>query len=245
MIDQLGVLVLAAGMSSRAANIAGGKPKPLLELDGMSVLERNLRWLEAEGVRSLWINLHYEADAIRNALGSGERLGMKISYVYEPELLGTAGAYKILEAHWGGTVLVVYGDSLVRFDLCPFVQTHRASGAVATVGLFDQSSHPNTSVAGGRVAMDSTGRISGFVEGADAAYSTLVNAGAYLLEPPVLAMIPDSTFYDFGKDLFPRMLENNLHLQGHVIDGYCLGIDTPESFALAQRLVHDGKVRLS
>ncbi len=75
--------------------------------------------------------------------------------------------------------------------------------------------------------------------------STLVNAGIYLLEPEVLELIPAQTFYDFARDLFPQMLAAGYHLQGYLIDGYCLGLDTPESFAKAMSLIESGKVKLT
>jgi len=75
--------------------------------------------------------------------------------------------------------------------------------------------------------------------------STLVNAAVYLLEPEVLKLIPKQTFYDFARDLFPKMLSAGYYLQGYLIDGYCLGLDTPESYAKATSLIESGNVKLA
>lgn len=247
-VNDLQVLVLAAGKSTRIQAVSQGLPKPLLQVQGQSILERNLRWLAQSGIQSVWINLHYKPEAVQSVIGTGEHLGLKVSYSLEPEILGTAGAFKHLQNQWHGTSLVLYGDSLVQFDLSEFLRVHQSSGAVTTIALFDQKTHPHTAIAGGRVVLDDRGKVKSFREMTvtEATIpSTLVNAGVYLLEPAVLEMIPPQTFYDFARDLFPQMLAAERHLQGYRIDGYCLGLDTPESFANAMSLIESGKVKLA
>jgi len=140
-------------------------------------------------------------------------------------------------------MLVVYGDSLVRFDLDALMRAHRSSGAEATIALFDRDRHPHTGIAGGRVRIDAKGRITAFVEGADAE-SGLVNAGVYAVEPSLLGLIPPDQLVDFGRDVFPAMLGQGRALQGWIMedDGYCLGLDTPESHAEGVRLLETGLV---
>jgi NDP-sugar pyrophosphorylase family protein len=247
-LNSLELLVLAAGKSTRIQPVSGGLPKPLLPVQGKSILERNLNWLANSGIQSLWINLHYQPEKIQQVIGTGEHLGLKVSYSLEPEILGTAGAYKNLEQQWQGTTLVVYGDSLVRFDLAKFLAAHKSSEAVATIALFDQNTHYHTAIAGGRVILNDSSKITGFFEmtGNEGSYpSTLVNAAVYLLEPEVLKLIPKQTFYDFARDLFPQMLSAGYYLQGHLIDGYCLGLDTPESYTKAMSLIESGNIKLA
>jgi len=245
-LQNLGVLVLAAGKSTRIQSISGGIPKPLLAVQGRSILERNLLWLGSAGIQAVWINLHYRPEEIRREIAEGQQLGLHVSYSLEPEILGTAGAYKKLQAYWQGTTLVVYGDSLVRFNLKAMLTEHRAAQAMATLALFDQNTHPHTAIAGGRVLMDDEHRITAFVETSEGELpqSTLVNAAVYLLEPAVLNLIPDQTFYDFARDLFPKMLADGYDMHGHLIEGYCLGLDTPDSYAKAMTLIESGSISL-
>ncbi|MBD3881920.1 nucleotidyltransferase family protein [Phormidium tenue FACHB-886] len=243
----MGVLVLAAGKSTRIQPISGGIPKPLLLVNERTILERNLSWLAQSGVESVWINLHYRPEAIQEAIGDGSQLGLRVSYSLEPEILGTAGAFKKLEPHWKGETLVVYGDSLVRFDLAKFRAAHRNSKADVTIALFDQNTHAHTAIAGGRVVMDDQNRITAFVEtgAGETPRSPLVNAAVYLIEPEILDLIPPETSFDFARDLFPQMLTEGYYLQGHLIDGYCLGLDTPESYTKAMSLIESGEVELA
>lgn len=241
-------LVLAAGLGSRIRDVAGGLPKPLMPFGGAPILAHNLRWLAASGVTRVWINLHYGADLIRAAIGDGSAFGLQVTFVYEPELLGTAGALGNIAAEITGPSLVVYGDSVVRFDLASLWARHRAMDAEATVALFDRDRHLNTGIAGGRVRVAADGTIADFVEGADAAaLSSLVNAGVYVVEPSLLDLIPAGRLVDFGRDVFPAMLAGGRTLAAHVIDadGVCLGLDTPESHAAGQRLLAEGRLVLA
>ena len=160
------------------------------------------------------------------------------------QFLGTAGAFKNLESRWTDTTLVVYGDNLMRFDLAAFETNHRASKAAATVALFDPSAHANTKIAGGLVALDDRGWVRSWAEGKASPGARYVNAGAYLLEPSVSQSI-GSGYRDFGAEVLPAQTARGT-LRGHVLEpsGYCLGLDTPESYHIAEELISRGQVVL-
>ena len=239
----MNALVLAAGKSTRIASASAGLPKPLLPIAGRPVVARTLEWLAASGIRDVWINLHYRADEIRAALSDGAAFGVRIQYAFEPEILGTAGAYRALTSRFGGTTLVVYGDNLMWFDLAAFVAAHQRLRSAATIALFDPDRHVNTGVAGGRVVMDAASRVTSFMEGAS--NTGLVNVGAYLLEPRIAESI-GAGFQDFGRDVFPGQLASG-GISGYLIDsaGYCLGLDTPESLRVAEHLISAKQVALA
>jgi mannose-1-phosphate guanylyltransferase len=230
-------LILAAGKGSRLGGSAEGVPKPLVRIGGTSPLEHNLAWVAPHASDGLWINLHEGADLIRARIGT-TAAGVPVSYSHEPELLGTAGAWKRLEAEWTAASLVIYGDNFMHFDLSALLSAHRHSGAVATIAIFDPATHANTGIGGGRVALHD-GRVSRFTEGAQ---TGLVNAGAYVLEPSLAHRIPDG-FADFGRDVLPGLAATG-ELAGHLVerDGYCLGLDTPELLAEARRMVQSREV---
>jgi mannose-1-phosphate guanylyltransferase len=228
----LKALVLAAGKGSRLAGAAGGVPKPLVDIGGTTPLEQNVRWIQALPLTAIWVNLHAGGTRIRARLGTSSN-GIPIHYSYEPELLGTAGAWKKLEREWSGTSLVVYGDNLMRFDLGSLLATHRAVGTAATVALFDPAVHRNTGIGGGRATLRG-GRITRFVEGGS---HGLVNAGCYFIEAAVAERLPVG-FLDFGRDVLPLLAAAG-ELGAHVVEvgGYCLGVDTPERLAVAREIV--------
>jgi mannose-1-phosphate guanylyltransferase len=238
------VLLLAAGNSTRIHPISKGRPKPLLDIGGDAIIAHNLRWLAAEGVDEVVVNLHYRPDEIRDFVGDGRRFGPQVSYSFEPEILGTAGAARKLSGYWADRFIVVYGDNLLSTDLSHLIAEHVRHSAMATVAVFDHRIHPHTGIAGGRVRIDGTDRVVAFAEGAGDDVSPLVNAGVYVLELSVLDHVPKDGFCDFGKDVFPSMLRAGQRLFASSVTGFCLGLDTPEAFQRAGELVKFGKVQL-
>ena len=235
---------MAAGLGSRIRTIAGDLPKPLIPFGGRSILAHNLRWLNRSGIGEVWINTHFGAAAIRETIGDGSDFSLSVHYTFEPEVLGTAGALANIASVADQTMLVVYGDNIVRCDLDALARAHRAGGALATVCLFDQARHAHTGIAGGRVVVDDHDLVTGFIEGGDAG---LVNAGVYLVEPQLIDRIPRGRSVDFARDVFPDMLASGVPLQGHVLEpgGFCLGLDTPQSFRAGEALLAAGRISLS
>jgi NDP-sugar pyrophosphorylase family protein len=232
--------VLAAGRGERLGELTEHTPKPMLRLKGRPVIEHDLRWLAAYGIREVMVNLHHLGEVIESHVGDGSRFGVQVTYSREAELLGTAGALKAVEDSLrDGPFLVVYGDNWFDFDLHKLIGSHANNAAVATLALYSPETHAHTGIAGGRVEMDRARRILRFVEGREDFGLKLVNAGCYVIEPSLLQHIPSSLPCDFGRDLFPRLLRQGAILGGHVIDGMCLAIDTPDAFANARRILEE------
>lgn len=240
-------LVLAAGLGSRLRPVSNGRPKPLMEICGRSILGWNLRLLRRFAFGHTFINLHYEADLVRSTALEACPDGLDIAFSEEEALLGTAGAVRRILSSIDDRILVLYGDNLFNIDLDRFQTAHERSNARATIALFDRSISPHTGIAGGHVALNKDGQVSRFVEGANTTTEpSLVNAGAYILERSVIESIPEQGSIDFGRDVFPEMLSQNLPISAYIMSEseYCLGLDTPESFKAAHALIQEEKVIL-
>ena len=246
----LNCLVLAAGMSTRLAALTGGAPKPLTPVHGIPVLHRNLRWLSEQGIREVWINLHYRAAEIKASIGDGSAFGLRVRWSEENPILGTAGAAKKLERELSTAehFALVYGDNVFGFDLQRMVAGHLAAKALrpellGTVAVFDPQRNPHTGIAGGRVATSGDGQIAGFVEGQPDAPG-FVNAACYVLETKILQRVPPPPqATDWAREVFPNALQDGEYLRAHLIEGYCLGIDTPAAHRCAEELFQNGRVK--
>lgn len=231
-------VVLAAGYGSRLGELTENLPKPLVRVGSQSVLEHDLHWLAAHGIEQVAINLHHLPDRIEALVGDGSAFGLAVHYHRESELQGTAGTCRALRDWLGDEAfVVVYGDNLLDFDLDAMCCRHAETPAITTLALFSPQTHLHTGIAGGRVEMDRTGRVLRFLEGVHDASLSYVNAGCYVVEPSLLQHVPDGVAFDYGRDLFPHVLRHQGILGGHVIDGMCLGIDTPEALAQARQLL--------
>lgn len=245
----LQTVVLAAGKGVRIASIANGIPKPLLPIDGEPVLFRNLRWLtKSEYIDPIWINLHYQSDLLRREITRFAKAlnNFNVNFSYEKSILGTAGGVKNIasQCQSDSHYLVIYGDNLYRFDLTHLIHTHFSQGNMATIALFDEKVNVHTGIAGGKVRLDNQARITDFIEGKAVSSFHYVNSGVYLLSPEIISRIPSNQFCDFGRDVFPRLLLDHVVLTGYVIDGYCLGLDTPDCLETAKKLIDQKKIEL-
>ena len=197
--------ILAAGLGTRLRSLGLDVPKVMVPIGGKPLLEHHLELFRRQGIREFIVNLHYLPEKITDYFGDGRKFGVSITYSHEPELLGTTGAVKKMETDLrGGSFIVFYGDNLVRVDFAPLVEFHRARQAEVTVALF-ASPEPWT---GGVVETDSNGRVLRFVEKPDRKQvsTNLISAGILVVEPRVLDVIPAGQFYDFGRDVFPKLL---------------------------------------
>lgn len=78
-------LILAAGDGSRLGDLTKDKPKALIQLLGLSLIERVILIARQAGIREFEIVVGYQGDKIKALLGSGEKFGIKISYIENSE----------------------------------------------------------------------------------------------------------------------------------------------------------------
>jgi NDP-sugar pyrophosphorylase family protein len=226
--------ILAAGLGTRLRALGLDVPKVMVPIGGKPLLQHHFEWFSTQGITEYILNLHYLPEKITDYFGDGSQFGVKITYSLETEILGTAGGVKKMAAQLrDGPFLVLYGDNLVQVELKPLLELHRNRQALATLALFE-SPEPWT---GGVVETDATGRILRFREKPDRKdiSTNLINAGIYVLQPDVLDAVPDGQFYDFGKDVFPKLLQAGQPVYAMRPRAYIQDIGTPERLLKAQR----------
>ncbi len=233
-------LILAAGKGTRLGQLTADFPKPMLPVAGRPLLTYHIEWLRNHGVTELAINLHHAADVIRNYFGNGHAFGVAITYSYEPELLGTAGAAKQLEHFLDEPFVVVYGDVFTNIDLTGLATRHVSQMAGADNGVTLSLYRVPNPTECGLVDIDAAGRVQRFVEKppADQVFTDLANAGVLICEPRVLTRIPAATVVDFGRDVLPALLADGWPVFGVPItpDEYVIDIGTPAGYTRAEAL---------
>jgi len=220
-------------------------PKPLLPVAGRPLLEYMLEHLASQGVGDVAVNLHFLGPMIREAMGDGARMGVRIHYFDEEASLGTAGAVANASAFLQETeaCLVVYGDLLTNQPLAPLLERHREHDADATL-LVHRRPWSNS-----RVRLAGDGRIVEFRERpADVdpdSGPTWVNSGFQLLSRRLVEEIAAATHpspYDLPRDVY-EPLHGSRRFYGVPLSGYRCAIDSIERYALANADVITGKLR--
>ena len=206
-------MVLAAGLGTRLRPLTYEITKPMVPVLDRPVMEHIVELLEKHGFDEVIANLHYFPDSIR------EHFGDRISYRYEPELLGTAGGVRACADFFGGEpFLVISGDALTDIDLTAFVARHSAAGGVATLAVKKVADTREYGV----VLHDRNGRITGFQEkpAPEEALSDLGNCGIYVFAPAIFDYFPERPFVDWAQDVFPTLLANDVPFHIHEISEY-------------------------
>ena len=110
-------ILLAAGMGKRLQPLTDKIPKPLLPVGDKSLIEHHLYRLSSLGVTDIVINLRHLGHMIKEALGAGDRYGVRIAYSEETQLLETGGGIKnALPLLGEDPFLVVSSDTYIEYD---------------------------------------------------------------------------------------------------------------------------------
>lgn len=122
-------MILAAGRGERMRPLTDTRPKPLLEVGGKPLIQYHLEALARAGIRDIVINLAWQGEVIRRALGAGERFGVRIRYSEEPEgaLETGGGILAALPLLGPDPFLVISGDIWSEFPLASCIE--RLAGA--------------------------------------------------------------------------------------------------------------------
>lgn len=233
-------MILAGGLSTRLYPLTKQVPKPLVPVAGVPNAVNLIAYLKSYGYDEIAINVHYLADAILQTLGDGSKYGVKLEYLHEEILMGSAGALKPMQSYFGDQTFVVVGcDDLTNLPLDALVAMHEAKKAIATIALVERERVDQYGV----VLVDNDGRITGFQEkpAPGTEKSKLVNTGIYVFSPAIFDRIPAATFYDFGKQVFPELLNDGLPFYGFdARDAYWCDIGTPDEYRRATADVVSG-----
>ncbi|MBC5809539.1 MAG: NDP-sugar synthase [Candidatus Eremiobacteraeota bacterium] len=236
-------MILAGGLSTRLYPLTKSVPKPLVPVANVPNAVHVMRYLRSHGVSDIAINVHYHAAMIRQALGDGSAYGVRLEYLEEAALLGSAGAVKQMESFFDSTFAVVGCDDLTDIDLERLVAFHREREALATIALV---SAPDVTQYG-VVVVDARGRIVEFQEkpAPGTEKSNLVNTGVYVFEPGIFGRIAAGAFVDFGKDVFPALQRENAAFYAlEMRDAYWCDIGTPSEYRRATEDVLDRRITL-
>lgn len=236
-------VVMAGGTGSRLRPLTIGRPKPMIPLVNHSVLTHILELLRANGIRDVVMTLQYMATMIQDYYGDGSSLGVRITYAIEDTPLGTAGSVRNASRYLDEPFLVISGDALTDFDLRDLIAYHQEHQALATIAL----SRVPEPLDYGVIVTDTEGRIKRFQEKPSwgELASDTVNTGIYVLQPEVLDLIPVDQTFDWGTQVFPRLLADGAALFGCIPSGYWCDIGNFSEYRRATADLLHGRVRLA
>ena len=231
-------VILVGGQGTRLRPLTSTVPKPVVRLVDRPLIAFMLEWLRGHGVDDVIMSCGFLADGVRNVLGDGSQMGVRLRFVEEPEPRGTAGALKLAEPMLDERFLMLNGDVLTDIDLTAQIAQHEASGARATLALVPV---PDPS-AYGLVVVREDRSVSDFVEkpSSDSVAGNLISAGAYVLQREILDLVPPERNVSIEREIWPLLVDDGLY--GFPCEGYWLDVGTPQRYLQATFDIIEGNV---
>ena len=234
-------VILVGGEGTRLRPLTSTVPKPVVALVDRPMMVYMLEWLRSHGVDDVIMSCGFKATKVREVLGDGSQLGIRLRFVEEPDPRGTAGALKYAGDLLEQRFLMLNGDVLTDIDLTAQIAQHERTGAKGTLALVpvaDPTSY-------GLVALRDGSEVDAFLEkpSADTILNTnLISAGAYVLERSVLDLIEPDRNVSIEREIWPALVDDGLY--GFVDDSaYWIDVGTPERSLQATFDILEGNVR--
>lgn len=213
------IFVMAAGKGTRLAPWTTVVPKPALPVANEPSLGFLLRLAARHGFRDVTANASWLSDVLLGIFGDGSAHGVNLTWNVEDAPLGTAGGVLAAQDRLRDgdePIMVLSGDGIHDADLAAIERAHRESGALATLALLPVADPSEYGVA----VVDPSNRIVAFQEkpARGTEQSNLANTGIYVFSPEALDLCEQWGLTDFGTELFPRMMQDGLHLNAFRLD---------------------------
>jgi NDP-sugar pyrophosphorylase family protein len=235
-------MILAAGFGTRLFPLTIDRTKPAIPFLGKPLVGYVAEYIARFGINEVIVNLHHQPDSVKQALGDGEAYGVKIRYSEEtPEILGTAGALdKVRDQLDGDTFLVVNGKIITDIDIAAALETHRRSGALATMVLKKNLKRERFTE-----VYEEGGFLTGFgdfpSDAQELPHPPLMFTGIQILEPAVFDYIPRHQRSDIVPVFYAPALNKGERIAVHIADGKWYELSTIPRYLDISLAMMDGK----
>jgi N-acetyl-alpha-D-muramate 1-phosphate uridylyltransferase len=236
-------MILAAGLGTRLKPFTNNHPKALALVNGKSLLQRNIEYLQQFGITNVIVNVHHFADQIIAAVKINNGWGSNITISDETnEVLETGGgllkAKPFLQNQ--DAFLLMNCDILTNLNLYQYYQYHLLHKAIATVAIAQRESSRNLLFNDNLELVGWRNNVTGETK-MPATHLSQNNilpfafSGVHILNSEVFQAIPFTGKFS--------MIDVYLHLcQQHIVKGYnhtndiVLDVGKPEAIAKAEKL---------
>jgi NDP-sugar pyrophosphorylase family protein len=232
-------MILAAGFGTRLFPLTIDRTKPAIPFLGKPLVGYVAEYVARFGFNDVIVNLHHQPQSVIAALGTGSDFGVSIEYTVEqPKILGTAGALDNARDHLqNDTFLVVNGKIITDIDIAAALETHRRTGAIATMVL-----KPNEKRERFTIVETEDGFVKGFGDYAapvsadelrDIEHPSeipLMFTGIHILEPSVFEYIPRGVYSDIVPTFYNPALKRGEKIAAHVTDANWFELSTIQRY---------------
>ena len=205
-------VIMAGGKGTRISEMFPDIPKPLIPIDGVPVLEREIISLHNQGFDDIIITISHMGDKIKEYFEDGRKWNVNIQYFEEKIPLGNAGAlFKIRNLLGKEPFLLLNADAMFEVDFNRMLKFHKEHKALVTL-FTHPNSHPYDSWL---IVANLKSIVEEWLTKEDARpqwYKNRVNAGLHIIDPSVLDMLSINED-DIGREINGKVVKVDLDRQ--------------------------------
>lgn len=222
-------VVLAGGKGTRLGNLAGGRPKPLVDVGGRPFILYLFDSLRRHGITDVVLLVGPFARVYEDMLGDGSAWGLNLTFIAEEPPAGTAGALSYAASLLAPEFLMLNGDSFFDFNLLDLYLRPGRGDPLAILALREIADAGRY----GTVTLDD-GVVTQFGEKSQAG-AGIINGGVYWMRRAILKEI-GALPASLEQDVLPRLVQRGA-VQGKIYNGHFVDIGIPEDLTRASRVL--------
>lgn len=234
-------VIMAGGKGTRISSVASDIPKPMIKIDDVPVLEREIINLRNQGFKDIIITVSHLGQIIMDYFKDGKDFGVNIKYYNEVTPLGNAGALFKIKDDLKEDFLLLNGDAIFDIDFNRFVDYHKKKGGLVTL-FTHPNSHPYDS---GLIITDENDRVLRWLNKEDERpefYNNLVNAGLHVISPKLLEKQIEKEKIDLDRDLLKPLAGSGL-MYSYKSSEYVKDMGTPDRYMAVCDDFKNGRVQ--
>lgn len=239
-------VIMAGGRGTRIASVASDIPKPMILIAGIPVLEREIESLVSQGFDDIIITVSHLGKIIMDYFGDGSGVSpvtgkpfhAHITYFYEKEPLGNAGALFQIKDQLTDEFLLLDADAVFDVNFHRFIEAHHQMGGLVTL-FVHSNSHPYDS---GLLITDEKGAVEQWLTKEDPRpqwYFNTVNAGLHVINKKVLEQLISTPKVDLDRQIL-KPLAGTGKMFVYNSPEYVEDMGTPERYAKVQKSFQKG-----
>ena len=186
------VFFLAGGLGKRMGNLTKKIPKPMLNINGKSIIENQIVFFKKQGFNNFIISVNYLAERIVKYFKNGKKLGVNIKYFKERKALGTAGPLSLLKnKRINEDLIVINGDIHANLNFGKILKHHkRYKNDLTLCARRQQYQFPYGVINPNQKTLD-------FID-EKPELKFLVNSGIYIMKPSLLRFLKFNEYVDMN-----------------------------------------------
>ena len=235
-------IILHGGHGTRLRPLTHTGPKQLLPIANKPMSQYALEDLKKAGITDIGIIIgDVFPEKVKEYYGTGEKFGVKISYIHQGRPKGIAHAIRLCKKFVGNEKFVVYlGDNVLRKNIYDYTQKFQSSKSDAMILLCEVNDPSRFGIA---VIDKSNSKIIKITEKPKNSQSNLAVIGIYFLSPAIFTIIDKIKPSWRGEleitEALQMLMDENHLIEYNIVTGWWKDTGTPEDILDANRLVLD------